>query len=171
MAETRSRHVAVANEKSWREPVLRNSCNAEKISAMKKGSLTLVALLTAGFIMTGTYSCQSIGDIAVLLSWLLLFLPVAFSWTALFRILKMGDAVTWKQYKKGPERLSQSGAFGALISAAAVFCCGYFIVTGDVESTVVEIGMLVRLLFEFLLTVGTMQMGKYYLSQLEEQNV
>ncbi len=168
MTETGSRHAAIANEKLCRDSVFRYSCSGAKVSAMKKISATLVILLTAGFVMAGFYSCQSIADIAVLLSWLLLFLPVAFSWTALFGILRMGDTVTWKQYKKGPERLRQSGAFGALLSAASVFCCGYFIVTGDVESIGVEIGMFLRLLFEFLLAVGILQMGRYYLSQLKE---
>ncbi len=168
MIETGSRLASITNEKPCQDSVFRYSCSAAKVSTMKKVSAALVILLTAGFVMAGTYSCQSIADIAVLLSWLLLFLPVAFSWFALFGILRMGDAVTWKQYKRGPERLRQSGAFGALLSAASVFCCGYFIVTGDVESIVVEIGMFLRLLFEFLLAVGILQMGRYYLSQLKE---
>ena len=156
-------------ENAQQKIVFRYRCDKRKVSGMKKAAAALVAFMTAAFVLAGTYSCQSIGDIAVLLSWLLLLLPVAFSWTALVKILRMGDTVTGKQYKKGPERLRQSGAFGVLISAVSVFSCGYFIATGGVESIVVEIGMLIRILTEFLLCFGILMMGRYYISQMEEQ--
>lgn len=160
--------MKIADCKSWQDSGFRYNCNTAKVLAIKKGSAVLVALLTIVFVLAGTYSCQSIGDIAVLLSWALLFLPVVFSWAALLVILRTGDTVTWKQYKKGPERLRQSGAFGALISAVSVFCCCYFIATGDIESVAVEIGMLGRILAEFFLAVGVLLIGRYHISQMEE---
>ena len=131
--------------------------------------MAAVVCMTGAFVLTGTYSCDSIRDIAVLLSWLLLIVPLLLSWTALFRILLMGESITWKQYKKGPERLRQSGAFGSLISAVSLFCCGYFIVTGGVEASASEFGMLLRILFECVCFAGTAWFGRYYLRQLEER--
>lgn len=168
MAETGNVHVGITKENSQQKTGLWYRCDGRKVSVMKKAAAALVVFITAAFILTGTYSCQSIGDIAVLLSWLLLFLPVMFSWLALFQILRMGNAVTRKQYKKGPERLRQSGAFGVLLSGASAFSCGYFVVTGDVESIAVEIGMLARIALEFLLFFGILMIGRYYISQMEE---
>lgn len=166
MSETRKNNTAENAVQT--EKIFTYKCDASRISAMKKGFAALVVLMTAAFMLTGSYSCRSMGDIAVLLSWILYLVPLLLAWIGLFTTLRLGESITLKQQKKGPSRLLQGGAFAVLISAASVFSCIYFLVTGEYESVSTEIGMVVRVAVEFLAALGLAVLARYNLSQLEE---
>lgn len=168
MAETRQEKMTV--DEKQKESLLRYRCDTARIAAVKKGSVALLALMTIAFVMTGSYSCESMGDIAVLISWALYLVPLLFSWAGIFTFLRIGEFVTARQKKKGPERLLQSSAFAAMLSAASVFCCVYFLITGEYASVTREIGMLIRVMIQCLLAVGLTALSRYHMLQLEESN-
>lgn len=156
------------NKERQKEQYFRYTCGADRLAFLKKGSAALTALMTAAFLLTGTYSCRSMGDIAVLLSWALYLVPLALSWNGLLHLLRQKETVTFKERKKGPERLQQSGGIAVLIAAASMFACIYFLVTGEYESVAVELGMVIRIAAEFLSALGLTFLGRSVLSGMEE---
>lgn len=150
------------------EQYFKYTCSAEHLYNIKKGFAVLVSLMTVFFILTGTYSCQSMGDIAVLLSWFVYLVPLLLAWNGLFRLLRQKETVTFRERKRGPERLQQSGGIAALIAGASMFACIYFLVTGEYESIAVEIGMVIRTAAEFLSALGLGLLGRFSLSNMEE---
>lgn len=143
-------------------------CGEEQFSYIKRGFAVLIILMTVFFVLTGTYSCRSMGDIAVLLSWIFYLVPLLLSWNGLLHLLRQRETVSTKERKKGLERLQQSGGVAALIAGVSVFACGYFLVTGEYESVVVELGMIIRNLAEFLSALGLTFLGRYSLSKMRE---
>ena len=168
MTEAEIREKKTSEKEAEREPVLRYKCSPGRVSLMKKVSAVPVVLMTAAFVITGTYPCQSMGDIAVLISWALYLVPLLISWFGLMNLLRLGGEMTPKQQKKGPARMLQGAVFGALLSAVSVFCCIYFLVTGEYESIAAEIGMVVRVLAEFFGAFCLAALTHYHMSQLEE---
>lgn len=150
------------------EQYFKYTCSAEQLSKIKKGFAALISLMTLFFILTGTYSCRSMGDIAVLLSWFVYLVPLLLAWNGLFRLFRQKETVTVKERKKGPERLQQSGGVAALIAGVSVFACIYFLVTGEYESIATEMGMVIRIAAEFLSALGLTFLGRHCLSGMEE---
>ncbi|MDO4311733.1 MAG: hypothetical protein Q4C52_01470 [Eubacteriales bacterium] len=151
-----------------KEQILRYRCDIERISVIKKGAVALVALMTIAFGLTGIYSCQSMGDSAVFISWALYLIPLVIAWIGLLHMLRLGENMTPKQQKKGPARLLWASGVAMLISGAGIFCCIYFLVTGEYESFSKEFGMVIRVTAQFVFALGTTLLARYNLRQLEE---
>ena len=103
-----------------------------------------------------------------MLSWFVYLVPLLLAWNGLFRLLRQKEAVTFKERRKGPERLQQSGGIAALIAGVSMFACIYFLVTAEYESIVTEIGMVIRIAAEFLSALGLIFWGRCSLSGIEE---
>lgn len=167
-AAKRKRTNSDRNQEQNKEQHFRYTFNSGRLSLLKKGAVILTILMTVFFLLAGTYSCRSMGDIAVLLSWAFYLVPLAFSWDGLLHLVRQKDTVTSKERKRGAERLGQSGGIAALISAVSLFGCIYFLVTGEYESVTVELGMVIRTAAECLSALGLTFLGRYILCGMEE---
>ena len=168
MTETATKQGNTTETEVKREVVLKYECDENRISIMKKGTLALVVLMTISYLWTGSYSCKSISDIAVFASWALYLLPLLLAWFSVLPVMRLGKIVTLKQHKGGPARACQGGAFAALLSAATILCCIYFLATGEYDSFAVEVGMLIRALIQFLAALALTLLSRYSLLQLKE---
>lgn len=147
---------------------MRYICNADYVSKINKYAAILIATMTAAFVLTGTHSCQSIGDPAVYLSWLIYFVPLLFAWIGIVTSMRITDEMTVKQHKNGPARLCRCGVFGALFAGVTVFSCIYFMITGEYDQISAEIGMAVLGILECASAAGVAVLSRKLLSKIEE---
>lgn len=147
---------------------MRYICNADYVSKINKYAAILIAAMTAAFVLTGTHSCQSIGDLAVYLSWLVYFVPLLFAWIGIVTSMRITDEMTAKQHKNGPARLCRCGVFGALFAGVTVFSCIYFMITGEYDQISAEVSMAVLGILECTSAAGLAILSRKLLSQIEE---
>lgn len=153
------------------QPVLvkmRYICDADYVSKINKYAVILIAAMTAAFVLTGTHSCQSIGDLAVYLSWLVYFVPLLFAWIGIVTSMRITDEMTVKQHKNGPARLCRCGVFGALFAGVTVFSCIYFMITGEYDQISAEVSMAFLGILECASAAGVAVLSRKLLYKIEE---
>lgn len=143
-------------------------CDTDYVSKINKYAAILIAAMTAAFVLTGTHSCQSIGDLAVYLSWLIYFVPLLFAWIGIVTSMRITDEMTVKQHKNGPARLCKCGVFGALFAGVTVFSCIYFMITGEYDQISAEVSMTFLGILECASAAGVAVLSRKLLSQIEE---
>lgn len=168
MTETKTQET---NETAQVQPIavkMRYICDAGYVSKINKYAVILIAAMTAAFVLTGTHSCQSIGDLAVYLSWLVYFVPLLFAWIGIVTSMRITDEMTAKQHKNGPARLCSCGVFGALFAGVTVFSCIYFMITGEYDQISAELSMAILGILECASAAGLAILSRKLLSQIEE---
>ena len=147
---------------------MRYVCDVAYVSKINKYAAILIAAMTAAFVLTGTHSCQSIGDLAVYLSWLVYFVPLLFAWIGIVTSMRIKDEMTVKQHKNGPARLCRGGVFGALFAGVTVFSCIYFMITGEYDQISAEVSMAFLGILECASAAGVAVLSRKLLSKIEE---
>lgn len=150
---------------------MRYVCDADYVSKINKYAAILIVAMTAAFVLTGTHSCQSIGDLAVYLSWLVYFVPLLFAWIGIVTSIRITNEMTMKQHKNGPARLCRCGVFGALFSGVTVFSCIYFMITGEYDQISAEVSMAFLGIMECASATGVAVLSRKLLSKIEEVRV
>lgn len=168
MTETNTQEI---KETTSTQPIaikMRYICDGEYVSKVNKYAAVLIAVMTAAFVLTGTHSCQSIGDLAVYLSWLIYLVPLIFAWIGICISMRITGEMTVKQHKNGPARLCKCGVFGALFAGVTVFSCIYFMITGEYDQISAEISMAFLGILECASAAGVAVLSRKLLSQIEE---
>ena len=147
---------------------MRYICESGYVSKINKYVVALIAVMTASFVLTGTHSCQSIGDIAVYLSWLVYLVPLVFAWIGIAKSVWITGEMTVKEHKNGPARLCRCGVFGALFAGVTVFSCVCFMITGKYDQISAEISMAFLGVLECVSAAGVAVLSRKLLSKIEE---
>lgn len=168
MNGTEKENTVIVEQNKKIETCMKYICEQGYVLKMNRYMLCLVILMTIGFFLAGTHSCQSMGDMAVYLSWIIYFVPLFFSWIGCIGSMRIKDEMTEKQHKNGPARLCRCGVFGALFGGATVLCCIYFMVTGEYEQFSAEVGMALIGCLECAAAAGVAMISKKLLAQIEE---
>ena len=168
MTETKTQETNRAVQTQSVLVKMRYICDADYVSKINKYAAILIAAMTAAFVLTGTHSCQSIGDLAVYLSWLVYFVPLLFAWIGIVTSMRITDEMTEKQHKNGPARLCRCGVFGALFAGVTVFSCIYFMITGEYDQISAEVSMAFLGILECASAAGVAVLSRKLLSKIEE---
>lgn len=168
MTETKTQEIKETVQTQAVAVKMRYKCDSGYVSKINKCAAALIAVMTAGFVLTGTHSCQSISDLAVYLSWLIYFVPLVFAWIGIFTSIRITDEMTLKQHKNGSARLCKCGVFGALFAGVTVFSCIYFMITGEYDQISAEISMTLLGILECASAAGVAVLSRKLLQQIEE---
>ncbi len=109
MSEVEIKQEEMKEEKVIQPPTYVHKYTEAQISSVKKKSLVLLAFMTIVFGMIGTYPCSLIGDFSIMLSWIIYIVPLVFAWIGYISFSKIKVEMSEKQYKRGIDRLNNSG--------------------------------------------------------------
>ena len=165
MADIESSKKAAGGSGVNMEKSMTYSCGTGRMLLLKNVTLVLMVLMTLLFVLLITYPSQ--GLIVLVCIWFSA-IPLVFAWIATLRTMRIGQALSETEYKKGPLRIQQDSILVMLFSVAALIGVGEKLFQGDFTSLTTVVGMLVRVIGQIAISLGLALMSKYHCAQIKK---